>query len=194
MTAKDKHIPDAHTVDGVRFRVLYPAAEIEARIEVLAREITQALGPSFLVLPILKGSFIFAADLLRALHRAGAHPDMDFLGLSSYGAGKVSSGTVELTRDTDARVEGRRVLVVDDILESGRTLSFARDAMRRRGAVSVSACVLLEKPGKNISGLAPDFVGFQTPDLFVVGYGMDMYGEDMAHRFRELPFIGAVES
>jgi hypoxanthine phosphoribosyltransferase len=101
----------------------------------------------------------------------------------------VSSGQVDILRDVESDVRGRDVLLVDDILESGRTLAFAKDLLAARGARRVLVCVLLEKPGKRAVQVEPDFVGFECPDLFVVGYGMDV-----AHAFRQLPFIGVVQS
>lgn len=174
--------------EGARIEVLYPAAEIAARVRALAVEIAAAMGRDPLVIPILKGSFIFAADLLRSLHEAGAEPDMDFISLSSYGAGTFSLGEVRIMRDTEAGIAGREVLIVDDILESGRTLAYAKDLMAARGALSVRTCVLLRKPGKLAVELEADFVGFDCPDRFVVGYGMDV-----AHAYRQLPFVGYVE-
>ncbi|ABS63216.1 hypoxanthine phosphoribosyltransferase [Parvibaculum lavamentivorans DS-1] len=173
---------------GARIKVLYPAEEIAARVRALAADVSAAAGADPLVIPILKGSFIFAADLLRALHEAGVEPDMDFISLSSYGAGTTSLGEVRIVRDTEAVVSGRDVLIVDDILESGRTLAFAKDLMAARGARSVRTCVLLRKPGKLAVDIEADFVGFDCPDRFVVGYGMDV-----AHAFRQLPFVGYVE-
>lgn len=173
---------------GAEVSVLFSAEDLAARVEELAREIVLAMGREFLVVPILKGSFIFAADLLRALHEAGAGPDMDFMSLSSYGAGTQSAGEVTILRDTEAPIEGRDVLIIDDILESGRTLAFAKDLMAARRAGSVRTCVLLEKPGKLAVDMHADFVGFTCPDRFVVGYGMDV-----ANAFRQLPFVGVVE-
>jgi len=168
--------------------VLYSAKEIEARVRALAADIVHAIGAEPLVVPILKGSFIFAADLLRALHEAGAEPDMDFITLSSYGKGTRSLGEVTIMRDTEAAIAGRDVLIIDDILESGRTLAFAKDLMAARGAQRVMACVLLNKPGKLAVDVKADFVGFECPDRFVVGYGMDV-----AHAYRQLPFVGYIE-
>lgn len=179
----------ALTAPGARVSVLFGAHELSSRVGALARDIVAAMGRDFLVVPILKGSFIFAADLLRALHEAGAEPDVDFIGLSSYGAGMRSGGEVTILRDIEAPVEGRDVLVIDDILESGRTLAFAKDLLTARGARSVRACVLLEKPGKRAVDATADFIGFTCPDRFVVGYGMDV-----AHAYRQLPFVGVVEA
>ena len=173
---------------GARISVLYSAEALSARVHELAREIVARMGPQPLIVPILKGSFVFAADLMRALHDAGAAPDMDFLSLSSYGAGRTSRGEVTILRDTEVPIEGRDVLIIDDILESGRTLAFARDLMAARHARTILTCVLLDKPGKLATQLKADFVGFECPDVFVVGYGMDA-----AHAFRQLPFVGFVE-
>lgn len=172
-----------------KITLLYGVDELAARVDMLARDIAARMGRDFLVVPILKGSFIFAADLLRALHRVGAAPRVDFIGLSSYRGDKVSSGAVRIVRDVETEIEGMDVLLVDDILESGRTLAFATALMRERQAKSVQACVLLEKPGKLAADIAADFVGFTCPDRFVVGYGMDL-----AHAFRELPFIATLEN
>jgi hypoxanthine phosphoribosyltransferase len=141
-----------------------------------------------LVISILKGSFVFAADLIRALHDSGLEPEVEFISLSSYGAGMESSGAVRVVKDIESDVAGRDVLLIDDILESGRTLAFARQLMLDRGARRVGVAVLLEKPGKRAIEMKADHVGFVCPDLFVVGYGMDA-----AHAFRELPFVGVVE-
>lgn len=173
---------------GARISVLYSADEIATRVHALAADIVKSLGPEPLVVPVLKGSFIFAADLLRALHEAGAEPDMDFITLSSYGKGTRSLGKVTIVRDTEAAIAGRDVLLVDDILESGRTLAFAKDLMAARGAQRVMTCVLLDKPGKLAVDMKADFTGFDCPDRFVVGYGMDV-----AHAYRQLPFVGYIE-
>lgn len=173
---------------AAKISLLYSAEALSARVGELARRIVAEMGPSFLVVPILTGSFIFAADLLRALDEAGAAPDMDFISLSSYGGGTVSRGSVTILRDVEVPVEGRDVLIVDDILETGRTLAFARDLMISRGARSVRTCVLLDKPGKLAVEMRADFVGFECPDLFVVGYGMDA-----DHAYRQLPFVGYLE-
>lgn len=176
-------------IKNKKISVLYGADELAARVDMLARDIVDRMGRDFLVVPILKGSFIFAADLLRALHRVGAAPQVDFISLSSYRGDMVSSGAVRIVRDVETVIKGADVLLVDDILESGRTLAFATALMREREAKSVQACVLLEKPGKLAADIAADFVGFACPDQFVIGYGMDL-----AHAFRELPFIATLES
>jgi hypoxanthine phosphoribosyltransferase len=170
-----------------RVRVLFDEASIAARNEEMARDVA-ALGPAnLLVVAVLKGSFMFAADLIRALHRAGLTPQVEFVHLSSYLDGTVSRGNVAILRDIESDVHGRDVLLIDDILESGRTLAFAKDLIMARGAKRVYTAVLLEKPGKRAVEIRADFTGFTCPDVFVVGYGMDV-----AHSYRQLPFVGVV--
>ena len=176
-------MPDRPTV-SIRFS----AAEIATRVDEMANELAGKLGPDTLVVSVLKGSFVFAADLIRALSRTGADWSMDFLTLSSYGTATETTGSVKVVRDIVDDVRGRDVLLVDDILESGYTLSFAKDLLLERGAKRVSICTLLDKPAKRRTKLQADFVGFQAGDEFLVGYGLDW-----AHRFRGLPYIGVVE-
>src|ERR687890_1403756 len=171
-----------------RVRILFDESAIAQRNEEMAREIAAAGPKDLLVVAVLKGSFMFAADLIRALHRAGLAPQVEFLHLSSYRAGTVSSGQVTILRDVESEVRGRDVLLVDDILESGRTVVFAKDLLMARGARRVLTAVLLEKPGKRAVTIDADFVGFTCPDVFVVGYGMDV-----AHSYRQLPFVGVVD-
>ena len=175
-------------VRGRSLRVLFDADAIAARNIELAREIAAAGYRNLLVVSILKGSFVFAADLIRALHAVGLAPEVEFISLSSYRAGTTSSGKVTLVRDVESDVAGRDVLIIDDILESGRTIAFAKKLMQKRGARKVAVSVLLNKPGKLAQPLEAEYVGFDCPDLFVVGYGMDV-----AHAFRELPYVGVVE-
>ena len=175
-------------VRGKRIEVLYSASTIAARNLELAKEIAARDYRDLLVISVLKGSFIFSADLVRAMHDAGVEPDVEFIMLSTYGAG-TEAGEVKILRDVDSDVGDRDILLVDDILESGRTLTFARDLMLERGARSVGVAVLLDKSMRRQADtpLQPDFVGFECPDHFVVGYGMDV-----GHAFRELPFVGIV--
>lgn len=175
------------TIDGHHIDVLFSETEIKRRIDGLAGEIAARKPNRLLVIPILKGSFIFAADLIRAMHHAGLSPEVDFMILASYREGTRSSGKVDVLRDIESIVEDRDVLLVDDILESGRTLAFAKDLIAARGAKNVMSCVLLDKPGHLAANIKADFRGFDCPDKFVVGYGMDM-----SHQFRELPFVGHV--
>ncbi|MEM0899469.1 MAG: hypoxanthine phosphoribosyltransferase [Pseudomonadota bacterium] len=168
--------------------VLFSASTIARRNLELAREIADHEFNDLLVVSVLKGSFIFAGDLVRAMHDVGLEPQVEFMMLSTYGKG-TTPGEVNLVRDVDSDVVGRDVLLVDDILESGRTMTFARDLFLDRGAKNVSIAVLLDKRVKRDARtpLGADFVGFECPDHFVVGYGMDV-----AHAFRELPFVGVV--
>ena len=168
-----------------KVEVIFSADEIAERMEALSRQIANLNLENLLVVAILKGSFMFVADLLRALNRAGLSPDVDFLSLSSYRDGTVSLGQVDIIRDVEIDPSGRNVLIVDDILESGRTLAFAKDLMIARGAKTVATCVLLDKPVRRAADITADLVAFRCPDVFVVGYGMDL-----AHRYRELPFVG----
>jgi len=174
-------------IDGHRIDVLFSAEQIAERIKGLAAEIAATKPKNLLVVPVLKGSFIFAADLIRAMHHAGLSPEVDFMILSSYRKATTSSGQVDVLRDIESMVKDRDVLLVDDILESGRTLAFAKDLLSARGASSVKSAVLLYKPGHLAASIKADHCAFDCPDLFVVGYGMDM-----AHQFRELPFVGHV--
>ena len=175
-------------VRGRSLRVLYSADVIAARNVELAAEIAAAGYRNLLVVSVLKGSFVFAADLIRALHGVGLAPEVEFISLSSYRTGTTSSGKVKLIRDVESDVAGRDVLIIDDILESGRTIAFAKKLMVKRGARKIAVAVLLNKPGKLAQPLEAEHVGFVCPDLFVVGYGMDV-----AHAFRELPYVGVVE-
>ncbi|WP_159586131.1 hypoxanthine phosphoribosyltransferase [Chelativorans xinjiangense] len=174
-------------VRGKEIEVLFSASAIARRNLELAKEVASRDYNDLLVVSVLKGSFIFAADLIRAMHDAGISPEVEFIMISSYGAG-TTSGEIKVLRDIDNDVKGRDILLIDDILESGKTLKYTRDLMLSRGAKSVSIAVLLDKHSRRQASLDADFVGFECPDYFVVGYGMDV-----AHAFRELPFVGVVK-
>jgi hypoxanthine phosphoribosyltransferase len=174
-------------VRGKDIEVLFSASAIARRNLELAKEIAARDYDNLLVISILKGSFIFAADLIRAMHDAGISPEVEFIFISSYGAG-TTAGQIRVLRDIDNDVRGRDILLIDDILESGNTLKYTRDLMLSRGAKSVHIAVLLDKRMRRKADIDPDFVGFDCPDHFVVGYGMDV-----AHAFRELPFVGIVK-
>jgi hypoxanthine phosphoribosyltransferase len=180
MVDKKTSAPAALNID-----VLYSAHDIATRVSDIATEIAGLELDNLLVVAVLKGSFVFAADLIRAMHMAGLSPEVDFMTLTSYRKGLVSSGSVEITRDLETDVRGRNVLIIDDILESGRTLAFAKDLVAARGAERVLTCVLLDKSVRRAVSIDADFCAFPCPNVFVVGYGMDA-----AHRFRELPFVG----
>jgi len=170
-----------------RIEVLFSAKAVAERVDTIAREIAAIGLDNPLVVSILTGSFVFAADLLRALNRSGLAPEVDFLTLSSYQRGTRSLGQVDILRDVSVDVTGRNIILIDDILDSGRTLAFAKDLLSARGARSVTTCVLLDKDIPRTVSVAADFAAFRCPDVFVVGYGMDI-----AHRYRELPFVGRV--
>jgi hypoxanthine phosphoribosyltransferase len=167
--------------------VIFTPEVIAARLKQLAEEIAAQRLENLLVVAVLKGSFVFAADLIRALHAVGLAPEVDFMTLSSYKKARISSGQVSILRDMDLDVRGRHVLIVDDVLDSGRTLAFAKDLIAARGAASIRTCVLLDKQLPRAVNLEPDYCAFECPNEFVVGYGMDV-----AHRYRELPFVGRV--
>ncbi len=178
---------DTIIVRGKRIAPLYTAAQIAERNAAMAAQIGEGEKHDLLVIAILKGSFIFAADLIRAMHASGIAPEVEFITLSSYGKG-TTSGEVRIVKDIDSDPAGRDVLLIDDILESGNTLKFARDLMMERGARSVDVAVLLDKREKRSAEIDANHVGFECPDHFVVGYGMDA-----GYAFRELPFVGIVE-
>jgi hypoxanthine phosphoribosyltransferase len=182
-----KHPPAASSITQ-----LIPTDEINERIRYMADDISRVFPDDLMIVPLLRGSFVFAADLIRALHSVAAYsvlPQIDFMTLSSYGGSTTSSGSVDIVRDIAESVEGRDVLIIDDILESGRTLNFARELISNRGARSIRIAVLLEKPGKRKINIEADFVGFVIPDEFVIGYGLDY-----DNYYRELPFIGTLPS
>ena len=167
--------------------VLFSPETIARRIEELCREIATAGLERPLVVPVLTGSFVFSADLLRGLHAAGIEPEVDFLTLASYRLGTRSAGSVDILRDMELDVADRDVLLVDDILDTGRTLAYAKDLIAARGARRLLTCVLLNKRVRRVVAIEADFVAFECPPVFVVGYGMDL-----ANRYRELPFVGRV--
>ena len=184
--ANDQEKQQMPEVGGKTIEVLFGPDEIAGRNLDLAKAIAERKFHNLLTISILKGSFIFAADLIRAMHDAGVEPDVEFITVSSYGKGTTST-EVRLLRDIDSDVRGRDVLLIDDILESGKTLKFVRDLMLERGARSVSIAVLLDKSMRRKVDLDADFVAFECPDYFVVGYGMDV-----GHAFRQLPYVGRV--
>ncbi|HMP72371.1 MAG TPA: hypoxanthine phosphoribosyltransferase [Kiritimatiellia bacterium] len=168
--------------------ILITEADIAARVDRLVEEMeSHCRSEKFVMIGILRGSFMFLADLVRDLYQHGVHPRIDFLTLESYGSGTESSGVVKVTKDITVDVTGADVVLVDDILDTGRTLSFAVDLIRGKGAASVLTCALLDKPERRIVPFTADFVGFTIPDAFVVGYGLDYDSH-----YRELPYIAKV--
>ena len=161
-------------------------AEIDERVFALGEEITRDYeGQELVLIGILKGSFVFLADLARAIDLPLT---VDFIGLSSYGDATQSSGVVRLTQDVSKPIEGKHVLIVEDIVDTGLTMRYLFENLATRGPSSVKLCSLLEKPTKNKSGVEVDYLGFTIPDKFVIGYGLDDAG-----RYRNLPFVGVME-
>jgi hypoxanthine phosphoribosyltransferase len=178
----------APAVQTVGIRSLIGAGEIAARVAALAAEIVRTIPGDFVVVGLLKGAAVFVADLVRALDRAGARPEIEFMRLSSYGLARESSGTVHLLDGVEVDLAGRRVLLVDDIVDSGRSIAFAANLLRRRGLSALWTCALIDKPRRRQVEVTVDFVGFSVGDAFVAGYG-----SDYAEKYRHLPYIGIVE-
>jgi len=172
----------------VLVRKLFDENKIARRVGKLAGEIAGVLAGEFTIVALLKGSFVFVSDLARALDREGLEPKVEFLSLSSYGDTKQSSGKVRLIGETPADLAGRRILLVDDILDTGRSMVYAKNLIEGLGASRVWTCVLIDKPSRQQVEVAADFVGFTVGDVFVVGYGTDH-----AEKYRHLPYIGIVE-
>lgn len=160
---------------AARLRLLIPEHEILARVRELGAQITRDYpeGPIYLI-GILKGACFFLADLARAIERPVR---IDFIGISSYGKGKSTSGEVKLTKDLDCSIEGADVLVVEDIIDSGLTLNYLVHVLSQRKPRSLRVVALLDKPSRRIQPVDLAYVGFQIPDHFVVGYGLD-YAEE----------------
>ncbi len=167
-------------------RIVYDEERIAGRVAAMGRDIGAAYPADepLLVLGLLKGSFIFLADLVRQIERP-LH--VDFLVASSYGSGTVSSGEVRLLYDTEASLDGRHVLLVEDIIDSGNTLRRLVPLLRARGPASLELCALLHKHVAEDIGIEPRWVGFDAPREFLIGYGLD-HSED----FRNLPFIASL--
>ncbi len=171
-----------------KIETLHDQAAVAARVAALAGEIDRAIPGDFTIVGILKGSFIFVADLVRALDALGRRPRVDFIRLSSYGAAKESAGEVRLAGAAPAGIAARKVLLVDDIVDTGRTLVYARDLLQAQGAQDVWTCALADKPSRREVAFTADFVGFEVPDIFIVGYGIDF-----DENYRHLPYIGKVD-
>ncbi len=167
--------------------VLYSEAQLRERVQELGRQITEDYRDRDLILVcVLKGSCVFMADLMRAIRVNAA---IDFMCVSSYGAGTSTRGAVQLIKDLGTDVAGKDVLLVEDILDSGVTLSFLRDhIIRSRGPASFGICTLFDKPERRRVDVQPDYVGFVIPDAFIVGYGLDY-----AERYRNLPYVGILK-
>ncbi len=170
------------TYPGEKLEVLLAHSEIKHRVENLGKRITMDYdGKPLLLVGILKGSFIFMADLIRSIDLPVA---IDFMAMSSYGAATKSSGVVRILKDLEQSVDGRHVMVVEDIVDTGLTLNYIFGHMRSRGAASVKICSLLDKPSRRQVAVPLHYKGFEIPDEFVVGYGLDV-----DERYRNLPDV-----
>ncbi|NHK28818.1 hypoxanthine phosphoribosyltransferase [Parvularcula flava] len=169
-------------------RTLYTEDQIAGRLATLGEKIVEDLGTEFVLIPILTGGFVFGADLARAINRAGGDCFIDTLHLASYGDKHTSSGVVKLLKDLTKPIEGKTVLLADDVLDSGRSLYFAAKLLEERGAASVKIAVAVDKQTGRAEPVHADYAAFTAgPDDFLVGYGMDDAGQK-----RGLPFIGAL--
>jgi hypoxanthine phosphoribosyltransferase len=171
---------------GTEPRQLISAADIASRVKALGQAIATTIPPGPVhVVGILRGAFIFTADLVRALPR---DVRCSFMAVRSYGSATETSGVVQITHDLESPVTGEHVLLVEDIVDSGLTLKHLLDILQTRHPASLYTCALLNKPSRRRTQVSVDFVGFEIPDHFVVGYGLD-YDQ----RYRNLPYVGIIE-
>ena len=167
-------------------RVLVEEEEVDKRIRDLGEQISKDYeGKEVHLICVLKGGVFFMCELAK---RITVPVSMDFMSVSSYGDGTASSGVVKIAKDLDETLEGKDVLIVEDIIDSGRTLSYLIEILKKRGPKSLRLCTLLDKPERRVKDVKVDYVGFNIPDEFVVGYGLDY-----AQKYRYLPYIGVVE-
>lgn len=167
-------------------RVLVSEEEIEERVKALGKQISEDYaGKQVHLICILKGGAFFMCELAK---RITVPVSMDFMSVGSYGDGTSSSGVVRIAKDLDEAIEGKDVLIVEDIIDSGRTLFYLIDVLNHRKPNSLRLCTLLDKPERRVKDVKVDYVGFNIPDEFVVGYGFDY-----AQKYRNLPYIGVVE-
>lgn len=169
-----------------KIRVLIPEEEVDARIREIGEQISRDYaGKEPHLVCVLKGGSFFLCELAK---RITVPVSLDFMSVSSYGGETSSSGVVKIVKDLDESIQGKDVLIVEDIVDSGRTLSYLREMLLDRKPASLRICTLLDKPDRRVVDVNVDYVGFQIPDEFVVGYGLDY-----AQRYRNLPYIGVVE-
>ncbi len=166
--------------------VLFSEAQLKERIAELGQQLSEDFsGKNPLVICVLKGAFIFMGDLIRNM---SIPLEIDFMAVSSYGAASKSSGVVKINKDLDVPVEGRDLIIVEDITDSGLTLQFLQDVLRRKKANSISVVALFDKPARRKVDIKADYVGFLLPDEFIVGYGLDY-----AEKYRNLPYVGILK-
>ena len=167
-------------------RVLFSEEELSRRVGEIAAQIdADYVGREPLLVSVLRGSFVFMADLVRKITLPCT---VDFMAVSSYGTGSSSSGQVKIIKDLSEHIEGRDVIVVEDILDSGNTLSYLLELLKARQPASIRLCTLLDKPSRRVKPVELHYSGFSIPDYFVVGYGLDY-----AERYRNLPYIGVLK-
>ena len=167
-------------------KILITEQEIAARVQELGERISEDYhDKNLLLISVLKGSVAFMADLMRAID---VNARIDFMSVSSYGAGTRSSGVVKIVKDLDMPIAGFDVLIVEDILDSGMTLSYISELLQARDPASIRICTLLDKPERRKADITADYIGFEVPDEFVVGYGLD-YDE----KYRNLPYVGILK-
>ena len=167
-------------------RVMISEEDVDQRIAEIGQKISEDYaGESVHLICILKGSVFFTCELAK---RITVPVTLDFMSVSSYGDGTKSSGIVKIAKDLDESMEGKNVIIIEDIIDSGRTLSYLMDVLQKRQPKSMKLCTLLDKPDRRIVDVKVDYVGFEFPDEFVVGYGLDY-----AQKYRNLPYIGVVE-
>jgi len=184
VSASSALIPSEFTNDNLE--PLFSAEQIQSRISVLGAEIARDYaGRNPLLLGVLKGAVIFLSDLMRAIDLKLA---VEFMAISSYGEATRSSGEVKIVKDLDVPIEGRDILIVEDIVDTGLTLSYLMANLHSRGAASVKLAALLNKQERRIREVQIDYLGFTIPDAFVVGYGLDF-----AERYRNLPYIAVIK-
>ncbi len=169
-----------------KIRIFLPEQEVNARIAELAQRISEDYaGKEVHLICVLKGSIFFMCELAK---RITVPVTMDFMSVSSYGNDTKSSGVVRIVKDLDEPLEGKHAIVIEDIVDSGRTLSYLLEILKKRNPASLRLCTLLDKPDRRVTDVETDYTGFNIPDEFVVGYGLDY-----AQKYRNLPFIGIVE-
>lgn len=169
-----------------KISVLLTEEQIDKRIAEIAEEISRDYeGEEIFLVCTLKGATFFACELAKRITIPTA---IDFMSVSSYGNSTISSGKIVMKKDLEESIVGKNVIVVEDIVDTGRTLSYLMDNLKQRGPKSLKLCSLLDKPDRRVIDIKADYTGFEIPDLFVVGYGLDY-----AQRYRNLPYVGVVE-
>ncbi|WP_099469574.1 hypoxanthine phosphoribosyltransferase [Konateibacter massiliensis] len=169
-----------------KIKILISEEDVDKRIKEVGEQISKDYaGQEVHVICVLKGGVFFMCELAK---RISLPLSMDFMSVSSYGAEKQSSGVVKIVKDLDEALEGKNVIIVEDIIDSGNTLSYLVEILKKRNPKSLKICTLLDKPERRVTDVKVDYVGFEIPDEFVVGYGLDY-----AQKYRNLPYIGVVE-